>query len=79
MNEDIEISLYDENEYIEINSSTTDDVEIKGTDIIYVNSTDYEKIKNKPQINDIELIGNKNFKELGMEALSNLEIESLLK
>ena len=79
MNEDIEIDLYDNNEEIKIDSSFSNDLELRESDVIYVNSTDYEKIKNKPQINNVELIGNKNFKELGMESLSNMEIENLLK
>lgn len=34
----------------------------------------YEKLRNKPQIENIELIGNKSFEDLGMTEISNLEI-----
>lgn len=34
----------------------------------------YENLKNKPSINDIELIGNKSFEDLGDIPLSNIEI-----
>ena len=39
---------------------------------------DYEQLKNKPKINDIELIGNKTSEEIGIKAMTNLEIEALL-
>lgn len=35
---------------------------------------DYENLKNKPRINDVELIGNKSFEDLGDIPLSNIEI-----
>lgn len=45
--------------------------------------TDYNKLINLPKINDVELIGNKSSSELKlqgeMEALSNMDIENLLK
>ena len=34
----------------------------------------YENLKNKPSINDVELIGNKSFEDLGDIPLSNIEI-----
>ena len=34
----------------------------------------YENLKNKPRINDIELVGNKSFEDLGDIPLSNIEI-----
>ena len=34
----------------------------------------YENLKNKPSINDVELIGNKSFEDLGDMPLSNIEI-----
>ena len=36
--------------------------------------TDYEQLENKPQINDVTLIGNKSFDDLGLSALTSLEI-----
>lgn len=42
---------------------------------------DYEKLENKPQINGIELSGNKTTEQLGIQQtrpLSNLEIHNLL-
>lgn len=41
-------------------------------------TTDYNELDNKPQINSVELIGNKSFEDLGMSALSNMEIFEIL-
>ena len=45
----------------------------------YVNvaTTNYNELINKPQINSVELIGNKSFEELGDHTLSNLEIKNI--
>ena len=40
---------------------------------------DYEKLKNKPSINGVELIANKSFEELGEHVLTNFEILELMK
>lgn len=55
-------------------------------DIVNWNDKDYEKLINKPQINNVELIKNKTLDQLGIqqkgdyphESLSNAEIEELL-
>ena len=45
-------------------------------------TSNYEYLTNKPQINSVELVGNKTSNELKlqdqMEALSNIDIENLL-
>lgn len=43
-----------------------------------IETGDYERLGNKPSIEDIELVGNKTFKQLGMEALSVQDIEKIL-
>ena len=48
-------------------------------------TNDYRRFKNKPQINDVELIGNKTLHELGIQPegnyantrVTNLEIDNL--
>ena len=45
---------------------------------IYEGTHDYETLENKPQINSVELIGNKSFDDLGMSALSNMDIFNIL-
>ena len=34
----------------------------------------YNELSNKPSIEQVELIGNKNFSDLGLETMSNMEI-----
>ena len=41
-------------------------------------ANDYEYLKNKPKIENIELNGNKTFNDLGIHSLTNMEIEKLL-
>ena len=40
---------------------------------------DYEKLKNKPSINGVELVSDKSFEELGDHVLTNFEILELMK
>lgn len=40
--------------------------------------TSYEQLDDLPQINDVTLIGNKSFEDLGAESLTNLEIEAII-
>jgi len=40
--------------------------------------TDYPSLSNKPSIEDVILIGNKTFKQLGLDVLSVQEIEKIL-
>ena len=42
-------------------------------------TNDYKKIKNKPYINGVELVKNKSFSDLGMDIISNQELEDMLK
>lgn len=37
-------------------------------------TTDYDKLNNKPSINDVELSGDKSLGDLGISPLSDLEI-----
>lgn len=41
-------------------------------------TSNYNRLKNKPQINGVELIGDKTFEELGAEGLTNIEIETII-
>lgn len=48
-------------------------------DAMYGSGTaDYNRLRNKPQINNTELTGNKSFDDLGLSSLTNEEIEALL-
>lgn len=39
----------------------------------------YRDLSNKPQINGIELVGNKQFKDLGISEISNVELDNIFK
>lgn len=41
--------------------------------------SDYELLINKPLINSVTLQGDKSFEDLGLEAITNMELENLLK
>lgn len=41
-------------------------------------TNDYEALINKPQINDVTLVGNKSFKELGLRPATNTEIAEII-
>lgn len=41
-------------------------------------TTDYAELSNKPSIEDVVLVGNKTFPELGLVWLNNTEIEEML-
>ena len=47
--------------------------------VVMSGTSDYEKLKNKPRLNGMELVGDKSFEDVGLVALSNSELEKLLK
>lgn len=57
-------------------SSTLANVRVGGVNIS--ENTDYERLRNKPQINEVELIGNKTFRQLGLDFATVAEVESIL-
>lgn len=50
----------------------------KKIDNMQFDTFNYENLKNKPQINQIELTGNKELSELGLIEMTNSEIEKIL-
>ena len=51
--------------------------DLKMSERVYEN--DYEKLKNKPSINGVELVQDKSFEDLGDHVLTNFEILELMK
>jgi propanediol dehydratase small subunit len=43
------------------------------------NTSDYTLLRNKPQIESVELLGNKSFSDLGLTAISNKRLEEIMK
>ena len=39
---------------------------------------DYNLLENKPQINDVTLEGNKSLNDIGVQKISNMEIETMI-
>lgn len=65
----------------QVNGSVTGTVDIVGQMSGAPAVSNYEKLTKKPQINGVELIGNKTFKELGMDKTfaSKDEVQELAK
>lgn len=38
----------------------------------------YNTLQNKPQVNSVELVGNKTLPEIGVDTISNIELENIL-
>ena len=80
MNETIDID-------IEINTDSSIDTDIQTSDgeidtdieISTGGTNDYNELINKPQINGVELVGNKTPEDLDILPLTNAEIDELLK
>ena len=41
-------------------------------------ATDYNELTNKPQINDVELVGNKSFEDLDAWRMTNTDIQNII-
>lgn len=44
----------------------------------YIYDLDYTDLKNKPSINDVELVGNKTSEDIGISTISNSQISKLI-
>ena len=60
-----------------LNGQTGMSGNLQMADRVYEN--DYEKLKNRPSINGVELVQDKSFEELGDHVLTNFEILELMK
>lgn len=87
-NQEVEAKVEEQEEIntsVEQNNNKLD-VELKVRETIEPSTNDYNRLVNKPQINSVELIGNKSLDELDIQVkgdypdmpLSNNEIEELL-
>jgi len=87
-NQEVEAKVEEQEEIntsVEQNNNKLD-VELKVRETIEPSTNDYNRLINKPQINSVELIGNKSLDELDIQVkgdypdmpLSNNEIEELL-
>lgn len=81
----MELSVEEQNPIVELEKEKIPMVELEVEEVFEgggggtpAQTTDYEKLKNKPSINEVELSGNKSFEELGISSLSNLEIMQII-
>lgn len=84
MEDELNIELDKEDLDIILDEQNSIDAEIENSDIVPTGRTkNYEILDNKPKINNVELVGNKNANDLNLqeriEVLTNLEIEEILK
>ena len=84
MEDELNIELDKEDLDIILDEQNSIDAEIENSDIVSTGTTkNYEILDNKPKINSVELVGNKNANDLNLqeriEVLTNLEIEEILK
>ena len=84
MEDELNIELDKEDLDIILDEQNSIDAEIENSDIVSTGTTkNYEILDNKPQINSVELVGNKTANDLNLqeriEVLTNLEIEEILK
>ena len=61
-------------------ASLSEDAKVGGSlSMPNTRTADYEALRNLPKINDVELRGNKQLDELGLQEVSNIEIDNLFK
>lgn len=64
---------------IEVKSEDGEEEIRVGGEPLKIGASTYAGLPDKPAINDVTLEGNKSFEELGHYALTNIEIENILK
>ncbi len=78
MEKELIIDLEENDISLQIGEEISKNVEIEQTEKIGAEN-DYNKLKNKPRINEVELVGEVSLTELGFSELTNTELENLLK
>lgn len=51
---------------------------LNGVIINHIENKDYEELENKPKLNSVELTGDRQLSEVGIEKITNAEIFNLL-
>lgn len=80
VDEELILEMGDEEDLL-LDMDGGEDLELGITDPVPLVEKDYEKLKNKPRINGVELIGDQTSKQLKIketEPLTNLEIEEII-
>ena len=63
---------------IKIQPTEHPELTLNGVIINHIETKDYEELENKPKTNSVELIGNRQLDEIGINKITNAEIINLL-
>lgn len=69
------------NNDIHVSAALSDQINVSATfstNIRHNNVADYDLLQNRPQINSVLLTGNKSLPDIGVNTISNMELEELL-
>lgn len=63
---------------IKIQPMELPELTLSGVIINHIETKDYEELENKPKLNSVELIGDRQLSEVGVDKITNAEIFNLL-
>lgn len=63
---------------IKIQPMELPELTLSGVIINHIETKDYEELENKPKLNSVELIGNRQLSDVGIDKITNTEIIKLL-
>ena len=63
---------------IKIQPMELPELALNGVIINHIETKDYEELENKPKLNSVELIGDRQLSEVGINKITNAEILNLL-
>lgn len=73
----LNVSLTD-GDILQTNLESTERFDIQLKEGIPIGMDDYEALRNLPSVNDVTLIGNKTFEDLGRDKITNSDIKSII-
>lgn len=68
---------FKEKENLKADFRENDNLNANFGEMTFVRTDNYDDLINKPQINGVELVGDKSFEDLGDTPLTNLEIKAI--
>lgn len=74
---EIPIQVSMQEDQFNANMKSSDDMNADFGSTTKIETSDYNKLSNKPRINEVELEGNKTFEDLGDTPLTNKEIKQI--
>lgn len=63
---------------IKIQPMELPELALNGVTINHIETKDYEELENKPKLNSVELVGDRQLSEVGINKITNAEIFNLL-